>query len=156
MKQITEEDHLEKEWFEEAKKQTSETLPEFINHLMNDYVHDYGTCIKAVTAAMLGTFWAFNKVEGFTGFQVGFIPWFMMDEFWGESKVGRRVIDYDKMLYPQCKELFDKTIPKDIFRKLQERASKRLSNPDAMAPLVRKHMESIVDGEVPFGYKIKD
>lgn len=84
-KEITEKDHPEKEWLEEARKQTHETLPKFIDHLMNDYKHDYGTCIKAVSAAMLGTFWAFNRQEGFTGFQVGFIPWLLMGEFWGNS-----------------------------------------------------------------------
>lgn len=37
---ITEQDHLEKEWYEEAKKQTLETLPQFMNHMLNDYGHD--------------------------------------------------------------------------------------------------------------------
>ena len=40
---ITEEMHLEKEWFANAKKQTLETLPAFMNHVLNDYCHDYGT-----------------------------------------------------------------------------------------------------------------
>ena len=73
---ITEADHLENEWLEQAKTQTLETLPEFINHLMNDYEHDYGTSIKATAVAMLATFNACNNSEqgGFTGFQVGFIP----------------------------------------------------------------------------------
>lgn len=73
---ITEADHLEKEWMLDAKKQTLETLPEFINHLMNDYEHDYGTIVKATAAAMIATFEACEKSEqgGFTGFQVGFIP----------------------------------------------------------------------------------
>ena len=29
---ITEEMHVEKEWFEQAREQTLETLPDFINH----------------------------------------------------------------------------------------------------------------------------
>ena len=41
---ITEEMHLEKEWFEQAKKvKTVEELTAFVNHLLNDYNHDYGT-----------------------------------------------------------------------------------------------------------------
>lgn len=153
--QITEKDHLEKEWFEEASEQTLETLPKFINHLMNDYDHDYGTCVKAVTAAMLGTFWAFDKQEGFTGFQVRFIPWMMINKFWGESEIGRKVIDFDDMLFPQYEDRFRNTISKELFKRLQERASKFIEEGD-LHPDVKKHMESIVAGKVPFGYKLID
>ena len=155
-KKITEADHLEKEWLEEARKQTSKTLPRFINHLMSDYEHDYGTCIKAVSAAMIGTFWAFNRQEGFTGFQVGFIPWFLMREFWGNSEVGRKVIDFDDMLYPQYQYKFEKTITQSQFSNLQKKASERLAEGIPMHSDVRKHMESIVAGNIPFGYKISE
>ena len=163
--QITEKDHLEKEWLKEAHEQTLETLPKFINHLMNDYEHDYGTCVKAVTAAMIGTFATFNKQEGFTGFQVGFIPWMMMDEFWGESKVGRRVIDFDKMLYPQYDFMYEKTITPKTFARLKEVAQKKieeaaeaLANGDEnyVCNNVYRHWKSIAEGNIPFGYKISD
>lgn len=140
---------------EEASEQTLDTLPKFINHLMNDYEHDYGTSVKAVTAAMLGTFWAFDKQEGFTGFQIGFIPWMMMNEFWGESEVGRKVINFDNMVFPQYEDRFRNTISKELFERLQERASKFIEEGD-LHPDVKKHMESIVAGEVPFGYKLID
>lgn len=154
-KKITEVDHLEVEWMKEAKEQTLETLPSFFNHLMNGYVHDYGTIVKAVSAAMLGTFWAFNNQEGFTGFQVGFIPWFMMDEFWSKSEIGRKVINFDDMVFPQYEFKFRSTISKEIFKNLQERASKFIEE-GRLHPDVKKHMESIVAGEVPFGYKLID
>lgn len=153
--QITEKDHLEKEWLKEANEQTLETLPKFINHLMNDYDHDYGTCVKAVTAAMLGTFWAFDKQEGFTGFQVRFIPWMMMNEFWGKSEIGRKVINFDDMVFPQYEDRFRNTISKEVFKRLQESASKFIEE-RCLHPDVKKHMESIVAGEVPFGYKLID
>lgn len=153
--QITEKDHLEKEWLKEANEQTLETLPKFINHLMNDYDHDYGTCVKAVTAAMLGTFWAFDKQEGFTGFQVRFIPWMMMNEFWGKSEIGRKVINFDDMVFPQYEDRFRNTISKEVFKRLQESASKFIEE-GCLHPDVKKHMESIVAGEVPFGYKLID
>lgn len=35
MKRITENDHLEIEWYDEAKKQTLETLPQFMNQEIN-------------------------------------------------------------------------------------------------------------------------
>ena len=34
---------LKNEWAEEARKQTLETLPDFINHILNDYLIQYLT-----------------------------------------------------------------------------------------------------------------
>lgn len=154
-KKITEEDHLEVEWLKEAKKQTLETLPSFFNHLMDDYVHDYGTIVKAISAAMIGTFYTLNKQEILTGFQVGFIPWIIIDEFRGKSEVGRKIIDFDDMVFPQYEYEFRNTISKGTFKKLQERASRFIEERD-MHPDVKKHMESIVAGKIPFGYKLKN
>lgn len=159
MKKITEADHLEKEWMLEAEKQTLETLPTFINHLMNDYEHDYGTIVKATAAAMLATFYACDKSEqgGFTGFQVGFIPWFMIGEFWGESKVGRKVIDFENMLYPQYEHKFEKTMSSKIWHKLQEAAKEKMKEPvENFHPDVREHISKIAAGQIPFGYTVKD
>lgn len=159
MKKITEADHLEKEWMLEAEKQTLETLSTFINHLMNDYEHDYGTIVKATAAAMIATFNACDQSEqgGFTGFQVGFIPWFMMDKFWGESKTSRRVINFDDMLYPQYADKFEKTMSSKTWNKLQEVAKEKMKEPvENFHPSVREHISKIADGQVPFGYTVKD
>lgn len=159
MKKITEADHLENEWLEQAKTQTLETLPEFINHLMNDYKHDYGTSLKATVVAMLATFNACNKSEqgGFTGAQVGFIPWFMISEFWGVSEVGRKVIDFEHMLYPQYAYEFEKTMSSRIWHTLQEVAKERMKKPaENFHPDVREHIAKIAAGEIPFGYTVKD
>lgn len=156
---ITEENHFENQWFMQAETQILETLPEFINHLINDYEHDYGTIVKATAAAMIATFHACNKSEqgGLTGFQAGFIPWFMMDKFWGESKVGRKVIDFEKMLYPQYEFKFEKTISPKIWNKLQEIAKEKMKEPAEMFhPSVREHISKIAAGQVPFGYTVKD
>lgn len=143
----------------QAETQTLETLPEFINHLMNDYEHDYGTIIKATAAAMIATFEACDKSEqgGFTGFQVGFMPWFMMNEFWGESKVGRKVIDFEYMLYPQHAHNFEKTISSKTWHELQKAAKERMKEPiENFDPDVRLHISKIAAGEIPFGYTVKD
>lgn len=156
---ITEADHLEKEWMLEAEKQTLETLPQFINHLMNDYEHDYGTIIKATAAAMIATFNSCNHSEqgGFTGFQVGFIPWLMINKFWGESEIGRKVIDFERMLYPQYAYKFEKTISSKIWHKLQEIAKEKMKEPvENFHPDVREHISKIAAGQIPFGYTIKD
>lgn len=159
MKKITEADHLENEWLEQAKNQTLETLPQFINHLINDYEHDYGTSLKATVAAMLATFNVCNQSEqgGFTGFQVGFIPWLMMNEFWGESKVGRKVIDFEHMLYPQYAHKFEKTMSSKTWHTLQKIAKEKMKEPAEHFHLsVRDHIWKIAAGQIPFGYTVKD
>lgn len=156
---ITEADHLENEWLKQAEKQTLETLPEFINHLMNDYEHDYGTIVKATAAAMIATFEACDKSEqgGLTGFQVRFMPWFMMNKFWGESEVGRKVIDFEHMLYPQYAYKFEKTMSSKTWHKLQEIAKERMKEPIGnFHPDVRLHISKIAAGQIPFGYTVKD
>ena len=52
--QITEEMKIHDGWYKEAKKQTVETLPEFVRHLTEDYSHDYGTICYAVEAGAIG------------------------------------------------------------------------------------------------------
>ena len=60
---ITEEMHLEKEWFEQAREQKLETLPEFMNHILNDYRHDYGTICHAISACALAAAWAADNSD---------------------------------------------------------------------------------------------
>ena len=64
-------------------------------------------------------------------------------------------MNFDDMLYPQCDYKFDKTIDSYTFNTLQNEAKKLLEE-DSAHPLVMAHWQSIVDGAVPFGYKIKD
>lgn len=64
-------------WFKAAKEQTLETLPSFMNHILNDYTHDYGTICHALTACAIGAAYAGDKSKqgGITGFQAGCIMW---------------------------------------------------------------------------------
>ena len=133
---ITEEMHLEKEWFELARKQTLETLPGFINHVMNDYMHDYGTICHAVAACALAAAWAANDSPngGITGFQANFVMW--------DS---------------QYKERFEKVLSASVWESLQERAKECLNEESSLAAEeVKNHWENIVSGNVPFGYKVTD
>lgn len=162
MKKINEEQHLEKKWFKDAKEQTIETLPAFINHIMNDYEHDYGTICHAVSACALAAAWAANNHEqgGITGFQAGFVMWDFIRQWMYESnKTSLKIIDYDKMLYPQYEGKFDKIISKETFDCIQKAAQEnldRIKNGDEAHPYVIKHWESIAAGNVPFGYRIKE
>lgn len=160
---ITEETLNYKEWEKEARKQTMGTLPKFIDHLMNDYVHDYGTATKAVAAAALGAAWATCKVQGLTGFQGDCVMWlFIKGWIKTDNKTSLRLVDFDKMLYPQYETYFDKTISKRIWERIQKEAKRNIEEDDKRGdevkahPHVRAHWQSIVDGRIPFGYTIKE
>lgn len=159
---ITEEMHLEKEWFEEAKKQTPETLMSFINHIMNDYRHDYGTIVHAVSACALAAAWASDRYPqgGITGFQAGFVMWdFIRELEYSNNECGLKIVNYDNMLYPQYKDRFEKIIPKWVWEKLQERAKEKLENLEQYqytSGVVIAHWKSIADGKVPFGYSVEE
>ena len=156
---VTEEDHPEKEWFKSAYDQTVETLPEFVNHLMNDYCHDYGTVCHAIAACAMAAIHAADNTElngGITGFQASFVMWDIVKQMcFRGNETGLRIIDYDDMLYPQYEYKFDKTIDPGRFKLLQEVAQKNLNERSGCAE-VRQHWQSIVDGKVPFGYTIKE
>lgn len=158
---ITEEMHLEKEWFAEAQKQTLQTLPAFINHVMNDYAHDYGTVCHAISACAIAAAWAANECEGacggITGFQAGFVMWDFIKQWeFRNNKTAMKIVDYDNMLYPQYAYKFEKTITQATWDGLQKEAKKRLAeNPDAH-PDVVAHWRSIVGGQIPFGYTIDE
>lgn len=162
MEKINEEQRLEKEWFKEATEQTIETLPKFIHHVMNDYEHDYGTICHAIAACSLAAVWAANKHEqGYiTGFQASFVMWdFIKEWMYSSNQSGLRIVDYDDMLYPQYKDKFDKIISKETFECLQKAAQESLDEVKQgreAHPNVIKHWKSIVAGNVPFGYKIKE
>lgn len=119
----------------------------------------YGAAPRVVAQAALATAWYFCKEQGLTGFQAGFTMWeFISDWKYRNNKTSLRIIDYDDMLYPQHYDKFDKTISKYVWEKLQKEAAQRIKedeNKPFAHPNVRKHWESIVDGNVPFGYSVK-
>jgi len=157
---ITEEMHLEEEWFQKATKQTVETLPAFINHLMNDYGHDYGTMCHAVAACALAGMYAADKTEngGITGFQAGFVMWDLIKQInYRGNKCGLRITNYDDLLYPQYKHKFEKTLGRDTWNAIQEQAKKYLEEKELAHPDVVRHWRSIVDGTVPpFGFVVEE
>lgn len=163
---VTEEMHPEKEWFAEASKQTVETLPAFINHLMGDYDHDYGTVVHAISACAIAAAWAADNTPdgGITGFQASFIMWDFI-RHWSkpDNKCGLRLVDYDRFLYPQYEYRFEKTLAEDTWTAIQKEAQRLLDEASEgypyghpVHPDVIAHWKSIVDGNVPFGYSVVD
>lgn len=159
---ITEKMKVHEEWYKEAENQTLETLPDFLKKLSENYEHDYGTTCHALGAAAVAAAYAMNESPasygGITGFQAGAVMWsFIRNWNYKSNKCGLKIFNYDNMLYPQYEDDFEKTIDKDVWKLIQEEALSLLRNSsDFASNNVVNHWKSIIDGNIPFGYKIEE
>lgn len=155
---ITEEMHLEKDWFKEAENVKSiKELSKFVDKLLNSYEHDYGTAVHAIAACSVACSWLGAHVEGITGFQASCVMWdYIINWIKTDNKCGLRLVDYDDFLYPQYEYKYDKVISEHTWTAIQEEARKLLDENDRyVCREVKQHWESIVNGVVPFGYEVK-
>lgn len=159
-KAITEDMHLQDEWFKKAESMKPDDFPEFFRELTEDYEHDYGTVCHAMAAIGLAAMWAFNKSEGarggITGFQAGCVMWEVIRHMnYEDNKCGLRLLNMDDLLYPQYEHKF-RSISSNTWEAVQEEAQKRLSERGTAHPNVVAHWKSIVNGKIPFGLRIED
>ena len=147
-----------KNWYEEAKKQTIETLPEFMNKILGG-CYSYESIPEAIAACAVGAAWAADHHPngGITGFQASWVMWQFIQNWMGkQDSCGLKLIDYDDMLYPQYDYKFcDKTIDRSTWEALQKKAAEYLAE-DRGVEEVKAHWRSIVNGVVPFGYTVKE
>ena len=152
-------------WYDEAREMTLERLPEFHRHLMEDYQHDYGTVCHAISAGSVASAWALNNHSAvdITTFQAKFVMWGFIQNWSLEYKDQPLcLVTYKDMLYPQSSDTFEKTITSDTWKYLQEEAlkllsaSRRQSREVNNGSSIQEHWQSIVDGNVPFGYQVKE
>lgn len=161
-KQITEKMGIHKEWYKEAKTTTIKTLPKFIKKL-SGYHHDYGTICHAIAAASLAAGHAIDhsKHGGITGFQASCVMWEYIQKWMQMENKPLRLVEYENMLYPQYRYRFC-TISKETWAWLQKEAKEKLKHNSKQDKQVKAHSDvvaywqSIVDGQVPFGYTIED
>jgi len=134
MKQtIAEEMNIQDEWYAEANEMTLDKLEDFLNHIMNDYNHDYGTICHAITAGGLATMHALDRSDagGITGFQAGAIMWqFIRKWNYSSNKTGLRIVDYDDFLYPQYNYKFNKTLSPDTWGAIKCEAAAKIKEAD--------------------------
>ena len=126
---------------------------------MNDYTHDYNSVCHAIAASAIAATCAADSTPqgGITGFQASAIMWdYIKHWMYRNNTCGLKLIDYDKMLYPQYDYRFEKTISEGVWHSLQEEAKKKLEEETYANIVVRAHWKSIVDGKVPFGYKVEE
>lgn len=153
-KQITEEMDVHKDWYERARKMTMKELPEFIRHLNEDFIHDYGTRCHAVAASAVATAWASCSVQGLTVFQAGAVMWEFITH-WNQSPGDPLVLlNQADAAYPQYEYKF-KSITTYGLEKVREKAAEGLkeniAHPDVIA-----HWKKIQAGEIPFGLRVRD
>lgn len=117
-------------WLQKAESMEKNKLKAFINHLEEDYIHDYGTICHACAAAAIAGASAMNKSSqgGITGFQAGAVMWEFV-RAWNKAgnKTGMKFVDYDDFLYPQYADKHKKTIPMFVWKALQNEAKKLIS-----------------------------
>src|SRR5690625_4937631 len=110
-KPITEDMHLQDEWYKRAKDMKPEDFLDFANELSKRYEYDYGTVCHAMAAIGLAAMYAFNKTDGarggITGFQAGCVMWQVIRHMnYENNKCGLRLLDMDNLLYPQYEYKF--------------------------------------------------
>lgn len=147
-----------KEELEYGRKQikTFEDLVEYLKDIKDNYNTGYGAAPRAIAQAVLATAWFLASEFGITGFQASVTMWdFLLGWSFTDNKCGMKIVNYDKFLYPQYEDYYGKTLSESTFKEIQKVAKEMLENESA-AHIVRKHWQSIVDGNVPFGYKIEE
>ena len=146
--------------FDEAREQTLETLLDFMRSILIEKTHTYESIVDAIAACAIGAAWAAdNSPEGgITGWQANFVMWsFIKEWMYRNNKCGLKIVDYDDMLFPQYSDHFKKTISKSVWEALQKEAKEQLKiSGNTAHPVVVAHWKSIVNGEVPFGYRVKE
>lgn len=151
------EQQYKEEIYKKAKEvKTEKELLKLIEEIKT-FNHDYGTIVYGCMAAMTAAFQVINEGPqgGITGFQAGCLGHELIQKFM-MTQPPYRIMDYNNMLYPQYSDKFEKVISSDTWNDLKEKAQKSL-NENALSthPSVIAHWQSIVNGNVPFGYSVK-
>lgn len=138
--------------------ETFEELTDFLKYVEENCNCGYGEAPRAMAQACLAVGWYLADKFGITGYQAGFVMWdFIRDWLYSSNQTSLKIIDYDDMLYPQYQYKYEKTIKPYVWEAIQKAAQKRLDETEGFVhPDVLAHWKSIIAGNVPFGYKVKN
>lgn len=144
------------QWYQLAETIDVDNLSTFIKTLkatattQEEILHATVAAIKAATEAVLGTV-ALEEAD-----RMRYIASILAYRKINNLEDGfTSVIDFDNMLNPQSKGLFEKYITEEAFLNLQEKAQALLDNAqEDTHPALISHWTSIVNGRVPFGYVV--
>ena len=154
------------DWYERAKKIT--TLDEF-DQFFNDifmsgkYTFTYDSICDAIAALSIAAFHLGNHSPngGITGFMASHVMWMIIShEFISNNKTGLRLINYDKLMYPQYVDstCLDSTLlSKNIHESLITECKNKLAEEDPYASdRVVDHWKKIAEGWLPDGYRVEE
>lgn len=130
----------------------------FIDDVRQNYNTGYGTAPRAIAQAAVAVADYMLSDFGCTGFQASCCMWdIVRDLMYPNNKLGFKMIDYDNLLYPQYEYKFsEKTLSKEQWEALQGEARKNLSASEGAHSNVIRHWESIVSGQLPFGFSLEE
>jgi len=130
----------------------------FINALATDYEYDRKMMCEAIVHSMLAGAMAFTKklkLDDITEAEINLVMWGFIEKWTGFHEP-LKLVRMSYMLNPDAAYMFANTIPKSYFDWLQHSAEDCLKDlPDAPEGR-RAFWQSIVEGTVPFGYKVEE
>lgn len=152
---ITEEMGEQESWYAEAKEMTAENLPEFVRKLSNDYSHDMKTIAHAMTAASLASIAAINRgPEGGLSPDQSKAVMGLFIRKWSKMQGPLKLTSWYGMMHPDNEPQFN-MVPKEVFADMQKQAVEMLAGDcTEVGPEVVEHLKTIVEGKVPFGYRL--
>ena len=134
-----------------------DSMDNLLKELVDTYEFDYSSICQ-----MIGMFAviAANKANsseagGISGFQANGVMWEFIQN-WMHLEGPMKLVRFDEMLYPQYEDHFQKSIDKETFKWMQEKAEESIKKHKSANQLVVDHWRRIVDGFVPFGYIIRE
>jgi len=152
-KYITEKDGVQNEWYDSARTQTLETLPAFLDHILNDYSHDQQTIVHAITAGSMGTISAMNNhPEGDLGQSQTSALLGMFIRKWARIEGPAKIMSWAGLLHPANEEQV-MTVPKEVVGWLKDLADKALAEGKYQDENHRAHLAKLASGEMPWCLK---
>ena len=143
---MTEKEFRDIEPYDEPKARTIEDLSALITSLV-ERSHDYGTCVYAMTYSALAAFDYVAHKLGVTGFQASCADATFLARTRGMND-GFSILDYNKLLYPQFLDKFNKTATDYIYSNLESLQDKVLDfleeKEGQVHPDVKAHWEWIL------------
>lgn len=162
--EINEDMGLQDQWYEKAISRFSfQELPNFFNHVFNDFSHTKETFAHAMVAALLATAYAVDKsVPASKELRLELKHLSLINHAFSQLFLNSgpcRIIQFFFMLFPENKFKFEKVIDEKVWNYLVNQAKifldhdkkNGLKTTDAAT---RAHWETIANGELPWGYKL--
>jgi hypothetical protein len=151
---IKESDGAQNEWYEVARKQTLETLPGFLNHVLNDYSHDQQTVIHAMVAGCMGTISAMNAhPEGDISPAQAQNLLGLFIRKWAKIEGPAKIMSWAGFLHPGNESQVVE-VPRGIAEWLSQTAQKAIADGKYQDEAHKAHLEKIAAGEMPWGYRV--